>query len=194
MLPQKDHSYAIIWCMQPELAQQTYKLADKHFLSGLQSLIGRRLGKLQASSQRFLFPLHLAMSKQIVKPRCILIGNAAHSLHPVAGQSFNLALREIAHLTGLLMQAKKNQQDLASRQLLRAYSDYCLKDQNRIARATHILIRCFNYDLPGIKLLRNKSMLLFDQCVPIKAWLTRQAIGGTHLPDLSLGIGDPDYG
>lgn len=100
LLPMQDNLMSLVWCVKD--AQQLMTLNDQAFLSALQDRFGWRLGKLLQCGQRFTYPLNLYQAEQHIQPRIALIGNAAQTLHPIAGQGFNLGIRDVMTLADVV--------------------------------------------------------------------------------------------
>lgn len=159
-LPVNQKRYSIVWTL-PELQAKKYQEAEeKEVLQALQKTFGYQLGEFSNFGQRIVYPLSQVLAKKIISKNIILVGNAAQSMHPVAGQGFNLALRDIACLVYLL---KQYEQDIASNTFLKNYKNLRSKDRERVALFTDSLARIFTLPLgpfPGLALaLLNKMPL-----------------------------------
>ena len=151
LLPRKDHLCGFIWMNPTEIAEDHLNLSDSGFMNKLQSAFGYRLGHFKNISKRFSYPLALVMSKQRVQKRVVLIGNAAQTLHPIAGQGFNLALRDIAELTELLSKVDLNSQDSDLDKKLSEYTSNRQPDIEKTIRFTDRLNFLFNCGLSSIR-------------------------------------------
>ncbi|MGQ3889088.1 FAD-dependent monooxygenase [Legionella sp. CNM-1927-20] len=183
LLPITKQRMSMVWALNPNEASRISNLTDSAFLTHLQQVFGYKLGRFKKVGQRVLYPL-----KQVIMPNTIVwplvfIGNAAHTLHPVAGQGFNLSLRDIAALAQCIVQYGLTSEMLAKYQAMRQY------DQQIITRATNDLVELFTSKLPGLGFLRSVGLSVFDNSNLLKKLLTHHARGfaGT-VPDLVCGI------
>lgn len=179
LLPMQGRRMSLVWAMSPQQATRTMALSDSAFLALLQGAFGYRLGRFSKAGIRSSFNL-----KQVIMPQqtlwpLVFIGNAAHTLHPVAGQGFNLGLRDVATLAQCIAQQGLNEDMLASYQRLRAH------DQRVITQFTDGLIKLFTSKLPGLAVARNLGLIALDNNQPLKNILARytQGFGGV-IPDL----------
>ena len=145
VLPQPGLQAALIWCLSPEQAKAKLALPDDEFLKAIQHAFGYRVGRFIKKGRFGMYPLKLTESQQLTKDRVVLFGNAAHSLHPVAGQGFNLSVRDVKAFAALLIEANEQQQDIGSEALLSRYVDLRLKDQRRTTRITDLLVEGFGH-------------------------------------------------
>lgn len=162
MLPLSAGRYAMVWTRKPDEADQLMQADDKELLQQLHQVFGYRLGYMTALGKRDRFDLMLTRASQLADGRCLLIGNAANALHPVAGQGFNLALRDI----GLLYDQLKGL-DLSSTKVITALSDYekqRLHDQHQTIRLGHGLVELFSNSLPVLNHARAAALAAFDLC------------------------------
>ncbi|MCC5793853.1 MAG: 2-octaprenyl-6-methoxyphenyl hydroxylase [Chromatiales bacterium] len=148
---------------------------DAAFLAALQAQFGYRLGVLEQLGQRSVFPLELVVANRLTAPRAVLVGNAAHALHPVAGQGYNLSLRDIAALAELLVDDQG--QDPGSPALLVSYARWREPDQRKVVAFTDGLIRMFGAGWPGLSRARGAALLGFDLVPPAKRLLARHTLG-----------------
>jgi len=183
MLPMTSQRAALIWALQPAEATRLMALNDKAFLAELQIAFGYRLGRLIKVGKRSTWPLQqLIMPQQVAWP-LVFVGNAAHTLHPVAGQGFNLGLRDVAMLAQCLIETGLNPGTLARYQAARRY------DQAAIIRLTDGLVSTFSNAFPGLGLLRSLGLAAADQVPVLKRMLSRHARGFAGVvPDLACGI------
>ena len=162
-------------------------LADEDFLAFLQDRFGDRLGRLQRVGQRQAYPLTLVKAREPVRCRVALIGNAAHTLHPVAGQGFNVGIRDVAALAEVLADAQQAGQDPGDRRVLEHYADWRRWDQRRAVAFTDGLARLFTNPLLGP--VRQLGLLAFDLLPLAKHALARQTMGlDGRLPRLARGL------
>lgn len=184
LLPMQKQRMSLVWAMHPKDAEHLMSVPDTDFLRQLQQVFGYRLGRFTKIGQRAFFPLTQVLMPQQVKDRVVFIGNAAHTLHPVAGQGFNLGLRDVATLAQCI--AKEG---LTSR-MLQNYVALRLHDQKMIARLTDGLISVFTNRLPGLGFVRGLGLIALDNIPALKNLLARYAGGfGGVIPDLVCEIG-----
>ncbi len=180
MLPLDEKHAATIWSDKNENITSLMQQSDEDFLQTLQKQFGYRLGKLQKINQRHVFPLKMLRAKQHVKERVILIGNALHTLHPIAAQGLNLALYEIAKLTDYFKQ--QNPETIS----LNNPPDFSWQ-QKLSSRLSHRLAQLFLTDLFIINFGRQLGMIGLDLFPAIKRNFIQRAIGKAgHTPELLL--------
>ena len=186
VLPLRGGGYGTIWSCTPQRSAELLALADDAYLHELQSRFGWRAGKFRRIGRRASYPLKLTRAATTVARRTVLIGNAAQALHPIAGQGFNLGLRDAALLAEVIAGATG---DVGSAELLRKYSDWRTADRGGVVRFTDGLVRLFGSRIPGVGLMRNLGLLAFDLSPPAKRALARVSLGfGGPTPRLARGL------
>jgi len=175
---------AVIWSTPPDRARQLMQIEADEFNTQLQDAFENTLGQIQDSGTRAVFPLKRARAAQYCKDRLVLIGDAAHSIHPLAGQGANLGLLDAACLAQTLLLAGKKGKDIGTRNVLRKYERW-RKGENEIMMMVmdgfKYLFEKQNEPLP---LMRNTGMNLVDTAGPVKHWIMRRAMGlAGDLPD-----------
>ena len=135
------------------------------------------MGEIQQVGQRQSYPLALTLANEVIRNHIVIMGNAAHALHPVAGQGFNLSLRDIAALTELVGQAAVNNKDIGELSLLESYAKAQLKDQNNTIGFSHYLIELFGRQALPIQVGRSLGLLALDILTPAKHRFSDQASG-----------------
>lgn len=185
LLPSEDRCCALVWTRKPEQAESA--MSEERFTAELQATFGYWLGRLTLCAPRRTFPLKLVRAQRLVAPRAVLIGNAAHQLHPVAGQGFNLGLRDAARLAEMLATAAAGA-DVGVPELLQRFAADRSKDHDRVIRFTDSMVQWFSTTQPVAALARNIGMVLLDHIPSAKRFLVRQAMGrGWRSPQLPLG-------
>jgi 2-octaprenyl-6-methoxyphenol hydroxylase len=185
VLPVRDGSVTVVWTLAAALAPGVLQLPDAEFLRELQARFGWRAGKFMRASRRASYPLKLTRAAVTIGTRAVLIGNAAQALHPVAGQGFNLGLRDAALLAELIAAAP----DPGKAALLSQYASWRASDRNGVIRFTDGLIKLFGDARVGVGTLRNLGLLLFDLAPPAKSALARVSAGfGGPTPRLARGL------
>ncbi|MDX3774454.1 2-octaprenyl-6-methoxyphenyl hydroxylase [Chromatiaceae bacterium AAb-1] len=174
LLPLPQQRYSLVWTCPPERAAELMQLSESAFLSEVQQAFGYRAGIFTKAGQRASYPLSLRRAEQIVKHRITLMGNSLHNVHPIAGQGFNLAIRDIAQLLNLLRQQPE---DAGSYSLLRAYEKARQQDMQRVLWLTDALVRTFSNQSRIMALLRNTGLLAMLLCDELKRPLAEQAMG-----------------
>jgi 2-octaprenyl-6-methoxyphenol hydroxylase len=186
VLPLHDGTYAVIWACRLGQAQELLALGEAEYLARLQAQFGWRAGRFVRASRRGSYPLKLTRAANTVATRTVLIGNAAQALHPVAGQGFNLGLRDAAMLAEVIANASG---DVGAPELLRQFSDWRVRDREGVTRFTDGLVKLFADRRPGVPLLRNLGLLMFDLAPPAKSALARVSAGfGGPAPRLARGL------
>lgn len=179
LLPMQANRMSLVWAMPPENAKHMLTMSDTEFLKKLHEAFGYRLGRLAKIGKRFSYPLKQVLMPKIINWPIVFVGNAAHTLHPVAGQGFNLGLRDVATLAQCIAQKGLNPEMLTYYLQLRQH------DQHAITALTDGLVHLFTSRLPGIQTLRNVGLTAFDNSSILKNVLTRYARGfGGVIPDL----------
>ena len=184
-----DKSYALVWTEKPLQAEEIAALDDEAFLSRLQQRFGRRAGNFCKAGSRTVYPLKFQQARESVRPRLAIIGNAAHSLHPVSGQGFNLGLRDAAVLAQVIVDVHRKGEDPGKLEHLQDYVRWRRRDQWQTALSTDSLVRIFSNDFPPLALARNLGLLALDILPPLKKRLARHAMGYIgKQPRLSRGL------
>ncbi len=185
-LPLHDGTYTIVWARSPSQAEEALRLDEPSFLNELQRHFGWRAGRFARAGRRAAYPLQLSRAAALVGSRAVLIGNAAQALHPVAGQGFNLGLRDAAMLAEVLAGAGE---DPGAPDVLRRFAERRAVDRRGVVGFTDGLVRLFGDSRGPIRAARNLGLLLFDLLPPAKSALARISIGfGGPTPRLARGL------
>lgn len=174
LLPLADNRCVLIWTREPDEAQRLNALPDQQFLAELQACFGYRLGAIEQVGTRYMYPLSLIESSEQVRAHLAVLGNAAHSLHPVAGQGYNLSLRDSIALADTLLAGPATPGDLAT---LQAFQRAQLSDQELTIGFSDRVTRLFSNAKPLLAGGRNLGLLGLDLLPPAKRWFARQAMG-----------------
>lgn len=179
-LPLNKDEYAVVWTLSDDEVDDVLALADDVLIERLQARIGYRVGKISAMGERLTYPLALVKSSEQVRRSLVLLGNAAHSLHPVAGQGFNLTLRDAAVLAEHLNRAAMQEQDVGSLDVLEAYLQQQSADQRNTIAASDLLPRIFGSKVPAVALLRDAGLLTMAAAPVARRLFARHAMGLGH--------------
>lgn len=173
----KGGSYrSVVWiCRRGD--EERYLKDDERFLSEIQATFGEQAGRFLQAGRRGAYPLNKVLADRQVMGCCVLLGNAAHTLHPVAGQGFNLCMRDVDTLAMCLDDAKRQGRDFGDDVMLRAYEQRRLKDQKRVIFFCDAVVRGFSNANPFVKLVRNIGLLIFEYVPGIKPMVARFAMG-----------------
>jgi len=178
LLPLPDNKYGVVWTAKNAEIDHLKSLPEKDFLKRLQDTFGYRVGRFkQIVSARQAYPLQSVIAQNEVKSRAIVLGNAAHTLHPAAGQGLNLALRRTAVLAEELVKARLNSYDLANPETLGRYIERTQSDVKNVAQFTSSLVSLFSHDAKLLSHLRGLGLFLFDRAIPLKTHFVEQAMG-----------------
>ena len=190
LLPLADGRCTLVLTLTPEQAELAMNWSDEEFLAEVQRRFGFRLGRFLQAGRRVPYPLSLSRSQRTSAARCVIVGNAAQGLHPVAGMGFNLGLRDIASLAELIAEHGRTQgADLGNANLLAEYDTWRAADRGGIIAFTDGLVRIFSNPLGAVQRLRNLGLLTFDLLPPAKAALSRLSTGAQgRMPKLARGV------
>lgn len=189
LLPMSRNRCSLVWTLPPDLAAELAQADEADFLGRLQDEFGFRIGRFTRAGDRASYPLKLIRAQRQSAPRVLLIGNAAHSIHPVAGQGFNLGLRDVAALADVVADAVASGTDPGVSSVLDCYSDWRRDDQQRVARITDSLVRLFTNPLSPVKAIRGLGLMGLDIAPGPKSVLAHQAMGlRGRLPRLARGL------
>jgi len=177
LLPLERKKCSVVWTMKDQEADELLSESDANFTANLQSAFGYWLGKIQLASRRQGFPLKLIRAEKMADDRVLLIGNAMHQVHPVAGQGFNLGLRDAASLAERLLTKLAFNEDIGEKAFLDRYARARQRDLANTIHFTDGLIRAFCTDFPPFALARNAAMIALDCFPPAKRLLARHAMG-----------------
>jgi len=173
---QNGYRRSVVWVC-PKGEENKYLEDDAHFLATLQQAFGERAGTFVAAGRRGAYPLTRVLADKQVADRCVIMGNAAHTLHPVAGQGFNLCMRD-AHVLAQVMSAQVLKgEDIGDTQLLKRYEKARLSDQKRVIRFCDAVVHGFTHPNLAIKLARNVALVAFDKLPNIKPLVANYAMG-----------------
>jgi 2-octaprenylphenol hydroxylase len=187
-LPLSDCLCSIVWSCDTPRADELLRLDDVTFLAELHAAFGDHLGDLVSVSQRAAYPLSLAHSAAYVRDGIVLVGDAAHRVHPLAGQGVNLGLMDAATLAEEVLAAASARRDLGALAVLRRYERRRKGDTLAMLAVTDAFKRGFGTRLAPVVQLRNLGMSVMDRLAPMKRLIVRRAVGlSGDLPALARG-------
>ena len=190
LLPTGQDLFSIVWSVPPDQADQLLALPDHEFSSVLTEASESRLGHLTLLGERGAFPLRLQHAETYLAPGLALVGDAAHVIHPLAGQGVNLGLLDAAHMVDVLTEARGKQRPLGSRATLRRYERARMTDNIAMQAAMDGFKRLFSNEILPLRIARNLGLGVADKVYPLKKMLIRQALGkGASLPALARSTG-----
>lgn len=185
----RSRRWSLVWTVRDQQVPEVLELTDEIFISRLQDRLGHRAGRIVEAGPRQAYPLGLNYVRDHVRHRLAFIGNAAHTIHPVAGQGFNLGLRDVAALAEVLADAAAAGKDCGAMDTLQAYADWRRADYLKVMGMTDGLARMFSNRFAPIAMARNLGMVMMDLVPPARHLLARQAMGLTgRLPRLARGV------
>jgi len=188
LLPMSDNRCSLVWTVTTGDETALLNATDHDFLSQLQARFGYRLGHFLRVGQRHHYPLKLMQADQAVQQRVLLMGNAAHSLHPIAGQGFNLGLRDVAALADVLVNNNANK-DCGDARVLHDYQQWRQQDQDNVIEATSNLVNLFSNNNPLLGYCRGAALSIVDALPSAKHWLAQKSMGlDNKQPRLARGI------
>lgn len=169
---------ALVWCLDPDQAQRLQNCDEAEFCQALQQQFGYRQGQFSKVGKRILHPLRLTLAQEQVRHNILVLGNAAHTLHPVAGQGYNLVLRDIACLTRLLLRDWAQTQRIKSRlDELLPYLEQQIDDQKQTVYFSDLLPKVFQQSLVPVQLARGLGLLALDLSPNLQHNFVRFAAG-----------------
>jgi 2-octaprenyl-6-methoxyphenol hydroxylase len=171
------HRYGLVWTVPNHRTEDILQLSDEEVALTLREYFGTRAGRFIRIGQRHAYPLGHTQIREHVRHRLAFIGNAAHTLHPVAGQGFNLGLRDVAALAQVIHEALSAGQDPGDLQRLQAYARWRRRDLIQTSLFTDSLVRIFSTDFFPLVVARNLGLFAMECFAPLRKQLTRHAMG-----------------
>ncbi|MDC1396792.1 UbiH/UbiF/VisC/COQ6 family ubiquinone biosynthesis hydroxylase [Octadecabacter sp.] len=185
ILPLPDNCCSIVWSETETRATKIIAMDDTDFLDALRPAFGSFLGELTLVGKRFSYPLGLTIANRFIADRVVLIGDAAHGVHPIAGQGLNAGLRDVAALVDVLSDAKARGEDIASAAVLARYEQWRRFDTATLAAATDTFNKLFSNDNPLLRAVRDMGMGVINATPRLRRTFIREAAGLTgDLPSL----------
>lgn len=188
VLPMVGNRSSLVWTERTDLAEALLSLDDEGFVAECAKRFGPYLGEMTPVGPRWSYPLTLQLARDYVRPRIALVGDAAHGIHPLAGQGLNLGLRDVAALADVVVDAHRLGLDIGSLVVLERYERWRRFDNVSLAIACDGLNRLFSNDIGPLRLLRDAGLGLVNQIGPARRFFMRLASGGVgDLPRLMGG-------
>lgn len=167
----------LVWTLNDHELDSILALDDKGFLARLQERFGYRAGRFTAVGERYHYPLKLALAEEQVRTGLVVLGNAAHALHPIAGQGYNLALRGAVALADLIIERKRSGRSLGNLAALQGFVEQRRQDQYRTIQFSDRTMKLFTSHNPLLRTLRGGGLQLLDSCPLAKTLFARAAMG-----------------
>jgi 2-octaprenyl-6-methoxyphenol hydroxylase len=188
ILPMTGNCSSLVWTERDTLAPRLMKLPDDEFNAEIAARFGTHLGATHSAGPRWSYPLKFHLARAYVKPRFALAGDAAHGIHPIAGQGLNLGLKDAAALAEIVLDAARLGLDFGSVDLLKRYERWRRFDSFTLAAATDALTRLFSNDIAPLRAVRDLGMGIVDRIGPARRFFMRHAGGDIgKLPRLMRG-------
>ena len=188
ILPLPGNRVSIVWSETHENARRINALPEDEYLEVLKPRFGSFLGKFRLAGKRFTYPLNLTLAERYIAPRIALVGDAAHGVHPIAGQGLNLGLRDVAALAEVLTEARRRGEDIAAPDVPARYQQWRRFDSTALALGMDAVNRLFSNDNPLLRLGRDLGLGVVNALPGLKRRFIREAAGLTgDLPRLMRG-------
>jgi len=188
ILPLTGNRSSIVWSERTDTAREIQALDDAGYLAALRPRFGDFLGEIKLAGQRFTYPLGLTIANRFIAERLALVGDAAHGMHPIAGQGLNAGLRDVGALVEVLVLAARRGEDIGARDVLERYQQWRRFDTATLAAATDVFNRLFSNDNPLLRMGRDIGMGLVGAVPGLRRGFVREAAGLTgDLPLLLQG-------
>ena len=177
ILPLPGNRSSIVWSERTATAEAIQKLDDAGYLEVLRPRFGDFLGEIALAGGRFAYPLRLTVAEEFVAERLALVGDAAHGVHPIAGQGLNLGLRDVAALAEVLIEAARRGEDIAAADVLARYQDWRRFDVTRMALGMDAVNRLFSNDNPVLAAVRGLGLGAINALPALRRHFIREAAG-----------------
>jgi len=188
ILPMTGNRASLVWTEQTPRAQSLVAMPEPQFSAELACRFGNQLGEVRPAGPRWSYPLKLHLARAYVKPRFALAGDAAHTIHPLAGQGLNLGLKDAAALAETLLDAARLGLDHGQLEVLKRYERWRRFDSVILAATTDTMNRLFSNDFPPLKVVRDLGLSVVDRIPPLRKFFMRHAGGDVgFLPRLLKG-------
>jgi len=189
ILPLTDNRASLVWTESTQRAEALRNASPEAFHAHLMRRFGEFLGAVEMAGPIFVYPLSLSLAERLVAPRLALIGDAAHGVHPIAGQGLNLGLKDAAALAEVVAEALRNGEDIGAEATLERYARWRRFDTVSNALAFDGFVRLFSNDNPLLRLARGVGMAAVNRIAPARRFFMHEAGGGVgDLPRLLRGV------
>jgi 2-octaprenyl-6-methoxyphenol hydroxylase len=186
--PNGEHRSSIVWTERASVARRILELEAPRFQAEFARRFGDHLGKVEPAGPRWWYPLGLVHAERYVDTRLVLVGDAAHGIHPIAGQGYNLGVRDVAALVEVLVDAKRLGLDLGAADTLERYAQWRRADNLAMVGATDLLNRLFSNDIAPLRLVRDLGLAAVNRTPSLRRFFARHAMGLVgDLPKLIRG-------
>lgn len=186
--PEGEHRSSIVWTERADLARRLLELDPPRFQAEFARRFGDHLGCVEPAGPRWWYPLGLVHADRYTDTRLVLVGDAAHGIHPIAGQGYNLGVRDIAALVEVLVDAKRLGLDLGAADTLERYAQWRRADNFAMVAATDLLNRLFSNDIKPLRLVRDAGLAAVNRVPALRRFFVRHAMGMVgDLPKLIRG-------
>ncbi len=175
ILPLTDNRSSLVWTERAEAAPAYMALDDEKFRIEIENRFGPHLGALTPAGPRWSYPLAFTLAQSYIAPRLALIGDAAHAIHPIAGQGYNLGVKDIAALTDVLTDARDVGLDIGHLTVLENYQRWRRFDSAALALGCDVMVRLFSNDIAPLRIARDVGMSLVGKAPPLRKFFMRQA-------------------
>jgi 2-octaprenyl-6-methoxyphenol hydroxylase len=183
-----EHRSSIVWTEKASIAKRLLELEAPRFQAEFARRFGDYLGPVEPVGPRWWFPLGLVHAERYIDERMVLVGDAAHGIHPIAGQGYNLGVRDIAALVEVLIDAKRLGLDIGAADTLERYASWRRADNFTMVAATDLLNRLFSNDIKPLRLVRDIGLGAVNRVPPLRRFFVRHAMGMVgDLPKLIRG-------
>lgn len=188
ILPLPGNRSSIVWSERTETAKAIHALEDAEYIQALRPRFGDFLGKISLAGKRFTYPLNLTIANSFIGDRLALVGDAAHGMHPIAGQGLNAGLRDVGALAEVITEATRRGEDIGSPLVMERYQQWRRFDTASLAAATDVFNRLFSNNNPLLRLSRDIGMVVAGAIPGLRRNFVREAAGLTgDLPRLLQG-------
>lgn len=188
ILPLTANRASLVWTEKTDRAEALRGARPEVFEAHLRRRFGDFLGEIEVLGPRFVYPLSLQLAEEMAAPRLVLMGDAAHGVHPIAGQGLNLGLKDAAALAEVLTNALRLGEDIGSLMVLERYAAWRRFDNVMLAAATDVFVRLFSNDNPMVRFVRGAGMAVVNLIGPARKFFMQEAGGAVgDLPKLLRG-------
>ena len=170
-----EHISSLVWAEEPQIAAELMAAGEDEFNAEMVKRFGLHLGEVELCGERFSYPLGLKIAHDYMSERAVLIGDAAHGIHPIAGQGLNMGLRDIAVLAEVMVEARNLGLDFASHTVLNKYQQWRRFDVLSHAAFAEVINRLFSNDIAPVRFVRDLGLKIVDGLKPVKKFFNDEA-------------------